>query len=225
MDQILLFDPESGEALLDNKTTTSSFETIRDAATPGENEKPAKKTVLRYRDALEQMWIADPVPAWLPTRNPIARISAPPKHQLADPALAAAILGLDGEALLNPPPAEEQDMRGSVRDAAMLGRLFEALVTLSVRTYAQPAEARIRHLRTVGGDREVNLICTRRDGRVLAIEVKLKRTVDDADMGHLRWLKKKIGEDLIDSIVITTGTAAYRRPDGIAIVPAALLGP
>lgn len=204
--------------------TTASFEKIRDAATVGENEKPAKQTVLRYRDALEQMWIADPIPAWLPTRNPIARISAPPKHQLADPALAAAKLGLDAHALLNPPSADRAD-GPTVRDGAMLGRLFEGLVALSVRTYAQAAEARVRHLRTIGGDREIDLICARRDGKILAIEIKLKRTVRDADLSHLHWLKKKIGDDLIDSIVVTTGSAAYRRPDGIAVVPAVLLGP
>jgi hypothetical protein len=42
---------------------------------------------------------------------------------------------------------------------------------------------------------------------------------------HLRWLRESLGNSLADAIVITTGPAAYRRPDGIAVVPAALLGP
>jgi len=65
----------------------------------------------------------------------------------------------------------------------------------------------------------------RADGRVLAIEVKLARTVADADVRHLRWLAGRIGDELLDAMVITTGGEAYRRPDGIAVVPAALLGP
>jgi len=38
-------------------------------------------------------------------------------------------------------------------------------------------------------------------------------------------LHNEIGEDLLDAVVVTTGPHAYRRPDGIAVVPAALLGP
>lgn len=55
--------------------TTASFETIRDAATGGVGDKPSKTTTLPCRDVLERLWIADPVPAWLPTRNRIARLA------------------------------------------------------------------------------------------------------------------------------------------------------
>jgi hypothetical protein len=60
---------------------------------------------------------------------------------------------------------------------------------------------------------------------VLALEVKLGRTVDDGDVRHLLWLRGQLGADLLDAVVITTGTNAYRRRDGVAVVPAALLGP
>lgn len=65
----------------------------------------------------------------------------------------------------------------------------------------------------------------RRDGRVLAIETKLAATPGDRDVRHLRWLAERIGDDLLDAILITSGPYAYRRSDGIAVVPAALLGP
>jgi uncharacterized protein len=65
----------------------------------------------------------------------------------------------------------------------------------------------------------------RGDQRVIAIEVKLSGTVDDGDVQHLLWLREQIGDDLLDSLVIYTGPQAYRLPDGIAVVPAALLGP
>ena len=42
---------------------------------------------------------------------------------------------------------------------------------------------------------------------------------------HLRWLANRIGPDLLDAVIVTTGAHAYRRTDGIAVVPLALLGP
>ncbi|HEY7960930.1 MAG TPA: DUF4143 domain-containing protein [Solirubrobacteraceae bacterium] len=202
-------------------SSTASYEAIRDAATAGHGEKPAKTTTLPYRDVLERLWILDPVAAWLPTRNRIARLSQPPKHQLADPALAARLLGVDEGALLD----GRQSASTVARDGTLLGALFESLVTLSLRTYAQAAEARVGHLRTAGGAHEVDLILERADGRVVAVEVKLARDVTSRDGAHLRWLADRIGEDLLDAVILTTGPEAYRRPDGIAVVPAALLGP
>lgn len=201
-------------------STTASFETIRDAATGGEGEKPAKTTTQPYRDVLERLWVLDPVPAWVPARSHIRRLSSPPKHQLADPALAARLLGLDAAALL----AGGEAGPPVPRDGFVLGALFESLLTLSLRVYAQASEARVSHLRTSGGDHEVDLIVERADGRVLAIEVKLARNVSDDDLRHLRWLAERLGDELLDAVVITTGPQAYRRPDGIAVVPAALLG-
>jgi predicted AAA+ superfamily ATPase len=200
--------------------TTASFETIRDAATGGLGEKPAKTTTQPYREVLERLWIVDPVPAWLPTRNHLNRLAQPPKHHLADPALAVRLLGLDADALLQGREAGP----AMPRDGTLLGHLFESLVTLCVRVYAQAAEARVKHLRLHGGRREIDLIVERADQRVIAVEVKLSRTVHDADVKNLLWLQDEIGDDLIDAMVITTGPQAYRRRDGVAVVPAALLG-
>lgn len=201
-------------------STTMSYEKIRDAATSGDGDKPAKSTTLPYRDVLERLWILDPVPSWLPARNAIARLSRPPKHQLADPALAARLLGADAASLL-----EGTEPTVTVaRDGTLLGALFESLITLSVRVYAQAAEATVKHLRTARGEHEIDLIVERADGRVLAVEIKLARDVGDRDVRHLRWLSDRLGDDLLDAIVVTTGPEAYRRADGIAVVPGALLG-
>lgn len=201
--------------------SSATLERIRDAATSGEGEKPAKTTTQPYRDILERLFIVDPVPAWAPTRNRIARLTLPPKHHLADPALAASLLGVDVGALLSAEPAGPPAMR----DGPLLGALYESLVTLCVRVYAQSSRARVSHLRTRDGEHEIDLIVERRDGRVVAIEVKLAATAAERDVKHLRWLSRQIGSDLLDAIVITTGAHAYRRGDGIAVVPAALLGP
>ena len=201
--------------------TSASYETLRDAATPGEADKPARTTTAPYRDVLERLWIVDPVPAWAPTRNAVARLTRSPKHHLADPALAARLLGVGEDALLS-----GEDAGPPVpRDGTLLGHLFESLVALSVRVYAQAAEAGVGHLRTAGGKQEVDLIVERDDRRVVAVEVKLSGAVGDRDVRHLLWLRDRLGDDLLDAVVVTTGPQAYRRPDGVAVVPAALLGP
>ena len=200
-------------------STAASFETVRDAASAGESDKPARSTTQPYRATLEQLWLIEEVPAWLPTRNRLRRLAAAPVHQIADPALAARLLGCDEEALLagsSPGPVIP-------RDGPLLGALFQSLVTMSVRTYAQQNEARVHHLRTYGGEREIDIIVERGDGSVIALEVKLSSTVADRDVRHLRWLSERIGSDLLDAAVITTGAHAYRRRDGIGVIPAALL--
>jgi len=199
--------------------TSASFEAIRDAATGGEGDKPAKTTTQPWHDALVGLWVVDPVPAWLPTRNDLRRLAQSPKHHLADPALSARLLGLDAAALVD--GSEIGPRVGS--GGHVLGRLFESLVTLSLRVYAQAHEAQVKHLRLHGGEHEIDLIVERADRRVLAIEVKLGRTVDDGDVKHLLWLKERLGHQLIDAIVVHTGPEAYRRQDGVGVVPAALL--
>ena len=87
------------------------------------------------------------------------------------------------------------------------------------------SEARVGHLRTFGGNREIDLIVERADERVLAIVVKLGGAVDDADVKHFLWLQRELGENVVGMVVLSTGPRAYRRPDGVAVIPLALLGP
>ncbi len=54
--------------------------------------------------------------------------------------------------------------------------------------------------------------------------VKLAAGVTDADVRHLHWLRNQLSDDTVDLLVITTGSNAYRRRDGIAVIPLALLG-
>jgi predicted AAA+ superfamily ATPase len=201
--------------------TTTSYNVILDAATPGDADKPAKTTTAAYRDVLAQIWLLEPLPAWLPARNPFARLVQAPKHHLADPALAARLLGASADSLLTGDPVGP----AIPRSGTLLGALFESLVALDLRVYAQANEAGVHHLRTRNGDHEIDMILERDDHKIVAIEVKLGATVEDTDVRHLHWLRNHLGPDLLDAAVITTGTHAYRRPDGIAVIPAALLGP
>lgn len=97
----------------------------------------------------------------------------------------------------------------------MAGPLFESLATLTVRVAAQAAGASVGHLR---------LVVEGSDGQVIGIEAKLASAVTDADVRHLPWLRRQLPDDVIALVVLTTGERAYRRPDGVAVVPLALLG-
>lgn len=61
--------------------------------------------------------------------------------------------------------------------------------------------------------------------RVAAVEMTFSATIGDVDVRHLRWLQDRLGPELLDAVVVSTGPYAYRRRDGIAVVPASLLGP
>jgi hypothetical protein len=200
---------------------TASYNTLLDAATGSESNKPAKTTTIAYRDVLAQLYLLDPVPGWVPGRSHFGKAAQAPKHHLADPALAARLLGISADALLrgqsSGPPVP--------RDGTLLGALFESLVTLSARTYAQAAEATTRRFRTRDGTHEADLIIERADQKVVAMEVRLAGTADSGAIQHLTWLKTQLGDDLLDAAIITTGQYAYRRDDGIAVIPAALLCP
>lgn len=200
--------------------TSTSYDKISDAATAGDGDKPAKQTTAAYRHALERLWVLDELPAWAPTSNRLARLTAAPKHHLADPALAARLVGVDAGALLRGEGPEAVP-----GDGTFVGALFESLTAMSVRVFAQQAEAQVAHFRSRGGEHEVDLVVERGDGRVVAVEVKFAATVGDRDVRHLRWLADRMGDDLLDMVVVTTGPYAYRRTDGIAVVPLALLGP
>nr|WP_218880793.1 ATP-binding protein [Kineosphaera limosa] len=194
-------------------STTASYSRILDATTSGDGAQPAKTTTIAYRDHLTQLWLLDPVPGWTGSRSAFTRLQQAPRHQLADPALAARLLGLTSRRLTTP------------TGAAMLGPLFVALATLSVRVCGQAARARVGHLRTGNGDHEVDLIVEGEEGQVLGIEVKLAATVGDSDVRHLLWLRDRLPDDVVDLVVLTTGSRAYRRTDGVAVVPLSLLGP
>lgn len=201
-------------------STTASWEAIRAAATPGDADLPSKATTIRYRDWLTALWLLDPVPAWQPRGGGLRGLTKGPKHHLADPALAARLMGVGAAALLD---GEGWVLPGG--PATALGALFEGLATLTVRACAQTAEAATSHLRANGGDREVDLIVERHDGRAVGLEVKLAPTVSDRAVRHLHWLKAQHGDRISDLAVLTTGPHAYRRPDGIAVIPLGLLGP
>ncbi len=196
------------------------LEVIGDAAAPDRSERLPEAIGTLYHDLLERLFVIDPLPAWSPRWTHPGRLGGAPKHHLADPTLVARLLGLDAAGIegrlgdrLRPGPPTLADS------------LFESLVALSVRVYAEASGARVGHLRTYRSDHELDLIVERADGRIVALDVRFTGSVDDRDVGHLRWLRRRLGGDLLDGVVLTAGARCYRRGDGIGVVPAALLGP
>lgn len=199
--------------------TTARWETIRDGASAGVGKSPARPSAMQYVEALTRLRILDDVEAWSPSKNHMTRASQTPKRHLADPALAAHLVGASASSLLR---GEGPNM--SVRDG-FIGALFESLCTLSVRVFADACDARTKHFRLHDGRHEVDLIVERADESFVGIEVKLSPVVSNDDVKHLVWLKKERGDEMLDAVVLTTGAQAYRRPDGVGVIPLGLLGP
>jgi predicted AAA+ superfamily ATPase len=198
---------------------TANYSAILDAATPGQPDKPSKTTTLVYRDMLASLWLTDPVEAWLPPVTTLKALTRTPKHYLADPALAAHLIGLRETDLLFGSRVRPL----GPQPGPILGRLFESLLALSLHTYAAAKRADLRHFRNANGTREIDFIVVR-GLSLLAIEVKLAAVIDDEDTAALHWLERSLPDYTVAKVVITTGPYAYTRPDGVHVVPAVLLG-
>ena len=199
--------------------STASFETIRDGATPGQTDKPAKKTTTKFRDTLNSLWLIDQVDPWIPTSSPFKYIGKAPKHHLVDPALAARLLDVGEDGLMEDVSIQ---LLGPQKKPLM-GRLFESLVSQSLQTYAQANRARLRHFRTVRGEREVDFIIER-GNQIIAIEAKFATSISMDDCENLLWLEETFPSHTITKVIVYAGAVAYKNSADVLIVPAALLG-
>lgn len=198
--------------------TTASWETVRNAASGERDTPPAKVTTIAYTEALIALGVLDPIDPWLPGLNHFKTAGQARKHHLVDPALAARLLRRSKRQLLTGDDGASRPV-----DGTLLGNLFESLVALTIRNSAVVADARVSHYRDNKGRHEIDFI-VEGVGGLVAIESKLGTEVRPDDVRHLHWLRDRLGDELIDSVVVTTGPEAYRRKDGIAVVPLALLG-
>ena len=204
-------------------STDAGYSEILDASTAGEGTKPAAKTTIAYREALENLWLLDELKPWIDGESYFSGLKLSPKHYLADPAFAVYLLGLDEKSLTGVSGWPQRAERFDRKFGSLLGRLFEALVYLCLNTYAGVNNAKLFFAKTHKGEHEIDFII-QKGTKVLACEVKFSPTADASDGKHLRWFMDKVGNDCRDAMIITTGGIAYRRSDGIAVVPASLLG-
>lgn len=185
------------------------------AADVGGAGGPADRdTIDAYLKTLARLMIVEDVPAWGPHMRSSTPLRKSAIRYLVDPSLGVAALGVGPQQLLG--------------DLNATGFHFEALVVRDLRVYAQPKQGTLSHWRDNNGH-EVDVIITLDDGRWGALEVKMNPDdVDNAAGSLLRFLDKvntsRIGRPAFTGVV-TTRSPAYRRPDGVLVVPIAALGP
>ena len=193
---------------------TASLNALRTRITGADlpNEALHWTTADDYLDAGRRLMIIEEVPAWSPQLRSRTRLAGMVKRNLADPSLAVSLLGADAARL-----------RG---DLETFGFIFESMVLRDVQVYAQAADATVYHYRERSGDLEVDAIVERRDGSWVGIEVKLGSHRIDEAASHLRALADlRVARPPQALVVITGGPFAYRRPDGVDVVPLATLAP
>lgn len=175
-----------------------------------------RQTVTQYLAALRRVFLLEDQPAWGVHLQSKAALRKAPKRHFVDPSLAAAALGATPGRLLAEPKT--------------LGLLFKSLVVRDLRIYSQHQQAAVYHYRDSDG-LEVDAVVARDDGLWLAVEVKLSHSPEAVDQAArcLHKLRAKVAPDrrtgLAGLVVVTARGPAYRRPDGIQVVPATALGP
>lgn len=170
------------------------------------------KTFAVYYNALQRIFVIEPMPAWSPSLRSKTAIRTSNKHHFVDPCIATAVMRV------NP--------SGILQDFEYFGFLFEALCTRDVRIYAQHNDGEVFHYRDKSG-LEADMIVALRDGRWGAIEVKLGNKKIEEAAENLLKLKEKINTEKMREpsflMVITGGQYAFKRKDGVLIVPIACL--
>lgn len=198
-------------SLARNISTSVNYQTIR-ADMESFEVSITDKTIGSYMNALRRIFVVEELPAWSPSLRSKTAIRTSPKRHFVDPSIATAILRTNHEGILH--------------DFEYFGFLFESLCTRDIRVYAQANDGDLFHYRDKT-NLETDLIVRLRDGRWAAIEVKLGMSRIDEAAKNLIALRDRINENKMGPpsflMVITGGQHAYRRSDGILVVPLACL--
>ncbi len=188
-------------------STLTDFKTIiRDLENVGEGVDD--KTLSSYINAYEKLFIIEDVAAWTPKLRSASVIRTKPKRQFTDPSIAVAAIG-----------ASAKDL---AQDMETFGFFFESLVTRDLRIYLEIMDGTVCHYRDNTG-LEVDCILKLDDGRWAAAEVKVGANRIDEAAAHLLKLRDRIDTDFMKPpaflMVIYGGQHAYRRSDGVYVVP------
>ncbi len=180
-----------------------------------------RKSIATHLDILRRMYLIDEVPGWVPASRSPRRMRIKPKRYFADPSLPVAFLGLSPQSLL--------------QDWQTFGLVFENLAMRDLDVYARALDftstSPVRYYRDDSG-LEADAIIERADGRWAAIEIKVGLDkVDEAASSLLRISKKVCGkgasrtpEPSFLAVVTAMGEVAFRRGDGVYVIPIRSLG-
>lgn len=190
-----------------NISTMAAISTIM-ADVKANDTSISENTVYSYVNALRKIFLIEDIPAWKPSLRSKSAIRTSDKRQFVDPSIATAVMQADPGSIL--------------MDFEYFGFLFESLVTRDLRVYTQMLDGDIFHYRDKD-NLEADLIIRLFDGRWAAVEVKLGSKEIDDGAGHLIELSKKVDTSKVGEpaflMVVTGGQFAYRRDDGVLVVP------
>ncbi|MDO5747161.1 MAG: DUF4143 domain-containing protein [Actinomycetaceae bacterium] len=178
-------------------------------------------SVRRYFKTFIHTWLLEPMPAWCPLHESQLHTSALVKHYFSDPGIAAYLLGIaphtfHSDSLSDSHSPNENDINSA---------LFESFAALSFRVFADMIGARVYHFRSRDCHHHVDFVVDLRDGSVLLVEVVFQPVIVYEHVRDLLWLRRQLSKTIVnDCVVVYPGHYAYRRSDGIAVIPLACLG-
>ncbi|KAB7789819.1 ATP-binding protein [Bifidobacterium leontopitheci] len=221
-------DPDTARRLLDslarNISQPVTYKTLRKDMY-GSEEVPddfvSDRTVSEYVSMFTDMFVIAPVKGWVPPARDPKRLQTKPRRYFADPSIAAALLGMNPAALLN--------------DWQTFGFLFENMCVRDLLVYASSLpDIGMEPVRYYHDDSglECDIIIELADGRWGGIEVKSSHDKAEEAAGNLLRLRNKLmrnpgartKEPEFLAVLVGIGDFAYRREDGVLVIPLGTLG-
>ena len=193
-----------------NQGTQISNTMLRDDIISNDTESLNEDTIASYINALKNIFVVEDMPAWNPNLRSKTSIRTSDTRYYVDPSIAVAALGIGPKDLIN--------------DLNTMGLLFETLCVRDLRVYAESIGGNVLHYRDKSG-LECDTVIHLKNGRYGLVEIKLggQKFIEDA-AENLKSLSNKIDTSKMPApsflmIVIGIGEFAYKREDGIFIVP------
>ena len=187
---------------------------IKDDMANNEGESFDTDTVASYIKALKDIFVIEDVEAWNPNLRSKTAIRSSDTRYFTDPSIATAALGIGPNDLLN--------------DLNTFGLIFETLCIRDLRTYAEALNGNVYHYRDKSG-LECDAVVHLRDGRYGLVEFKLggDKLIEEG-AATLKKLADKIDTTKMKHpsflmVLTATGNYAFRRSDGVLVVPIATL--
>lgn len=202
-------------SLARNESTTASISTLRKDIIEYEHNDLDNDTISTYLTIFERLFLIDNQKAFSTNIRSSTRVRQSNKRHFVDPSLAIAVLGASCDDLLN--------------DLKTFGFMFEALCERDLRLYAESLGGELYHYQDYK-NREIDAIVQLDDGRWGAFEIKLGAdAVDDAakSLIKIRDALEAEGAKTPDVLAVLCGLSnfAYRREDGVYVVPITALRP
>ncbi len=193
-----------------NIAASVSFSKMAADIKENDNASITYETVSDYVDALKKLFVLEDAPAWNPNLRSKTAVQSSDTRYFTDQSIATAALGISPDDLLN--------------DLQTFGILFENMAIRDLRTYADALDGSIYHFRDANG-LECDAVLHRRNGSYGLIEIKLggPDNIEKA-AGTLKTLAEKIDTDKMHApsflmVMTAVGQFAYRRKDGVYVVP------